>query len=409
MKKTMKELMTMYQDEKFPVGTPHALHAWHSTQRDFIYDDITVEKEDGPVTKAGDVIRSILQEGIQLPALYFWSVQDDDADIHYAEDEYNIHDGKQRFLSIYKFIRCQGVTTRLINPVTKESGEYGWMDLTKDQQQLLLNYTFDIVVRTGTQREEEKSFRLINGTGEELTEYERIRGAYHGKYISSFEDYIELKGKSLTKIRTHVGRGEQAIYLLLLATDRFDGTKTDKNKAALFNKLADKLGDIRNKDFDPTENKFDKAIELYNELCLVLSKSNNEKNPVKICRIVRYIIKKSYPVKKILDYYNKITKQVNDVDAWKFGTHKTALDRLCLDNIECDGLRFFPTEIKSTLFKADPVCCECKEVFSDFRDSAVDHIKPWSLGGRTEETNARLICTSCNSSKSNTYDEEGEY
>jgi hypothetical protein len=273
----------------------------------------------------------------------------------------------------------------------------------------LLNYTFDIVVRTGTQSEEEKSFRLINGTGEALTEYERMRGAYHGQYISSFEDYLELKGKSLSKIKSHVGRGEQAIYLLLLATDRFDGTKTDKNKAALFNKLADKLGDIRNKGFDPTENKFDKAIELYNELCIILSKTNNEKNPLKICRIVRYIIKKGYPVKKILDYYNKITKQVNDVDAWKFGTHKTALDKLCLEGIECDGLRFFPTEIKSTLFKADPVCCECKEAFNDFRDSAVDHIRPWSLGGRTEESNARLICTSCNSSKGNTYDEEGEY
>lgn len=408
MQKTMTELMTMYQDEKFSMGTPHSLHAGHSTQRGFIYGDIQVVLEDGPVSKAGNVIRSILQEDIQLPALYFWSVQDDTAGIHYAEDEYNIHDGKQRFLSIYKFIRCQGVTTRLINPVTKESKEYGWMDLTKDQQQKLLNYTFDIVVRTGTQREEEKSFRLINGTGEELTEYERIRGAYHGKYISEFEDYVELKGKTLTKIRPHIGRGEQAIYLLLLATDRFDGTKTDKNKEALFNRLADKLGDIRNNSFDPMAHKFDKAIDLYNELCLVLSK-NTEKNPLKICRIVRYIIKKSYPVKKILDYYNKITKLENDVDSWKFGTHKTALDKLCLENIECDGLRMFPTEVKSTLFKANPTCCDCGIGFDDFRDSAVDHIKPWSLGGRTESTNARLICNSCNSSKGNTYDEEGEY
>ena len=404
----MQELIMMYQDEKFPIGTPHSIHVSHSTQREFIYNDIEVEHADGPVSKAGDVIRSILQEGIQLPALYFWNVQDDDADIHYAEDEYNIHDGKQRFLSIYKFMRCDGVTTRLINPVTNESGEYGWMDLTKEQQQTLLNYTFDIVVRTGTQHEEEKSFILINGTGEALTVYERIRGAFHGEFINTFEDYLTVTGKSLTKIKSQIGRGEQAIYLLLLATDRFDGSKVDKNKEVLFNRLKDKLGDVRNKTFDPNENNFKKALELYNELSLVLTK-NTEKNPVKLCRIVRYIIQKSYPIKKILDYYSKILKAPNDVEGWKFGTHKTAIDKLCLENIECDGLRMFPKDIKNELFLAAPRCAECGVAFTNFDDATVDHIKPWSKGGRTERANGRLTCVSCNSSKGNTYDEEGEY
>ena len=407
MQKTMKQLITMYQDGKFPIETANSLHTNQSTQRDFIYNSLTVEREDGILSKAGDVIRSILQENIQLPALYFWNIQDDTANIHYKENEYNLHDGKQRFLSIYKFIRCDGVITRLINPITGESKEYGWMDLTKEQQEKLLNYKFDIVVRTGTQAEEEKSFYLINNTGETLTAYESLHGAYHGTFLDMFEDYICMIGNSLNKIKKTIGRGEQALWLLLLATDRFDGSKADKNKEKLINRLKDKLSDIRNTVFDPKENNFDKKIELYNELCTVL-KSNTDKNPIKVCRITRYIIERHYPIQKVLTYYRNILKDRNDIDSWKFGTHKTALDRLCLDNIECDGLRFFSKEDQNELFKANHHCAICGKDLN-WDEATFDHNNPWSKGGRTERTNGRVMCCSCNSSKGATYDEEGEY
>ena len=407
MKETISNLIKMYQDGKFPIGTPNSLHTNQSTQRDFIYDKIEIEREDGIITKAGDVIRSILQEHIQLPALYFWSVQDDAADIHYADNEYNIHDGKQRFLSIYKFIRCDGVVTRLIDPVSGESKEYGWMDLNQAQKNYLLNYTLDIVVRTGTQAEEEKSFYLINSTGEVLTPYESLHGAYHGLYFDTFEDYICTMGNSLNKIKKNIGRGEQALYLMLLATDRFDGSKADKNKEKLINRLKDKLSDIRNTKFNEKDNDFDKKIVLYNELSQILAK-NTDKNPIKVCRIVRYIIDKHYSIQKILDYYNEILKKTNDVDSWKFGTHKTAIDRLCIRDIKCDGLRMFTKDMKNDLFKLNHHCEDCGKDLN-FDEATVDHIKPWSEGGLTEEANGRIVCNECNASKGATYDEEGEY
>ena len=194
----------------------------------------------------------------------------------------------------------------------------------------------------------------------------------------------------------------------MLATDRFDGSKDDKNREKLINKLKDKLSDIRNNTFNPTDNEFDKTIVVFNELCILLNKSNTDKNPIKICRIARYIVKKHYPVNTILDYYREILAGVNDVDSWKFGTHKTAIDRLCVRGIKCDGLRAFTKDDKNSLFKLNHHCEECNKDLN-FDEATVDHIKPWSEGGKTDISNGRILCAECNSSKGATYDEEGEY
>ena len=64
MQKTVREIIEMIDN-----GT---LHYDQSTQRNFIYFTINQTTDDGDLTKAGNVIRSILQFDIQLPALYFW-------------------------------------------------------------------------------------------------------------------------------------------------------------------------------------------------------------------------------------------------------------------------------------------------------------------------------------------------
>ena len=46
---------------------------------------------------------------------------------------------------------------------------------------------------------------------------------------------------------------------------------------------------------------------------------------------------------------------------------------------------------------------ECEDCLQHFRaeELTIDHIRPWSLGGRTELSNAQLLCRACNSRKSN--------
>jgi len=61
--------------------------------------------------------------------------------------------------------------------------------------------------------------------------------------------------------------------------------------------------------------------------------------------------------------------------------------------------RFFSYAFRRQLYDISPVCQLCGNKIHDFEDSAVDHIYPYSKGGKTEPTNAQLAHRSCNARK----------
>ncbi len=68
-----------------------------------------------------------------------------------------------------------------------------------------------------------------------------------------------------------------------------------------------------------------------------------------------------------------------------------------------DGLttepRFFSFEYRRQLYQADPTCRICGNQIHTFEDSTVDHIQPYSRGGKTVPENAQLAHRSCNARK----------
>ena len=82
-----------------------------------------------------------------------------------------------------------------------------------------------------------------------------------------------------------------------------------------------------------------------------------------------------------------------------------------VQGISVDPRRLFTPEQKEELIRqahADPErhqgdkirCEDCKHFF--FEDElSVDHIEPWSKGGRTELSNAQLLCRPCNIKQGN--------
>ena len=279
MRKTVDELLTMYEEGK--------LHLDHSTQREFIYNDIPTLTEDGQISKAGDVIKSILERDIQLPALYFWNVQDDKKNIHYAPDEYNIHDGKQRFLSILYFI----FPANNISVVTNIYGtEQTFKGLSRRLKDKLLNYTLDIVERVGTEAQEEESFIKINTSAENLTEYESLKGAFHGDFIHGFEQFVDKFQKSHDKV-SEVGRGKQAISLLHLCL----GTIATEDKKERIQLIKDRLREVRNRNFNEADYNFKKKLEMFSDFCSVIAPNGHDNTEekgcaVKVCQIVNFIL-----------------------------------------------------------------------------------------------------------------------
>ena len=64
--------------------------------------------------------------------------------------------------------------------------------------------------------------------------------------------------------------------------------------------------------------------------------------------------------------------------------------------------RFFSFHMRKQLFDAKPVCAICENSIHSLEDSTVDHITPYSKGGKTVRENAQISHRSCNSIKNAT-------
>lgn len=379
--KTVRELMDMLNEGK--------LHTEQSTQRSFLYnnshDQIIGNEYGGKITRAGAVVNAIIERDISLPPLYFWKNTD--------TGELNVLDGKQRLLSIYYFI----YPTKDIVVTTRINGYNAqFVSLTEEDKNKLLDYEFAIIEVSGNKTEEEKHFFAINKNGVPLTDYECIRGMYYGPFIYDFENYIENKRKVFDSIK-EIGRGEQALKLLY----KFFDLSIDKQSAAKsssLNTLKDRLVPLRQNRFNPANFNADEIIETFNDIMSL--KGINVSEDIALT-IANYIIRRNYNSINIINAYRICSANINDISKWDIETHKIFIERLINDNMMLDGKRFFSKEDKDNLYKKFHSCQEVGCTEDRYNMLEVDHIKPWSDGGRTILDNAQLLCKHHNTSKGN--------
>lgn len=379
MQKTIREIIDMINRGE--------LNYNQSTQRKFVYANIEAQLPCGKTTKSGSLINAILEEGIQLPAVYFW--------YNTETGKLNIHDGKQRILSLYYFIN----PTATINITTIRNGKATIFDALSDEdQEKLLNYTFDIVERSGTSEEEERSFYLINTNSVNLTSYECISGMLHGTFLSEFENYIDCMSKTMDYVNP-VNRGEQAYKFLLAMFNLHDSKKAASNDKSMMC-LSDAIRPLRNNIFEAKDFSFNEIIYVFNEF----SRATKIKEDRAIA-VATYIVRSGYRADDIIDYYRRCMREINDISSWDITTHKTFIDAF-VNGLQLDPQRNFTKDIKDELYRKSPRCAHvsddgtrCTE--SSYNKLEVDHILPWSKGGRTNLDNAQLLCKSHNTSKGN--------
>lgn len=86
------------------------------------------------------------------------------------------------------------------------------------------------------------------------------------------------------------------------------------------------------------------------------------------------------------DLFGRIfTSAINDLKSKKFKTDSKAPAKE-------SKTRYIPTGLRKLIFERDKVCQKCGGTFA----LQIDHIKPYSLGGTTTQSNLRLLCRSCN-------------
>lgn len=382
MQKTVNEICGMIRSGE--------LNYNQSTQRKFVYADMSAQLSCGITTKSGSLLNSILEKDIQLPAVYFWK--------NTETGKLNIHDGKQRILSIYYFI----YPTNKINISTIIGGKQFTYDGLPDAlKEKLLNYTFDIVYREGTSDQEEESFDLINSNAVPLTKYECLSGMFYGTWLREFESYVDIMSKNLDGVKP-IGRGEQAYKFLLACFDLNDGRQAGGNDTSNL-KLKNALRPIRQNRFNAADYAFDKILNLFSELSKVIKGIKEER----ALSIANYIVRKNYDINKIVDYYRECVRTAfNDVNSWDMQTHKRAIDALILEGLKLCARRYFGKDIKDQLYAKSGRCAHvdaggahCEE--TSYSKLEVDHITPWSMGGPTILDNAQLLCKTHNASKGN--------
>lgn len=343
-------------------------------QRAIVYD----------ATKQELVIDSLVN-GIPLPAFYLW--KNDNGILE-------VLDGKQRIEAIKKFkqgnLQYKGKT---------------WKAYAYDSniQTIIDEADLTIIECSGDETKKREIFKRINTLGVALSNYEVLNGLFHGQYLEGLNDYF----------------ANDAIIRKILPNDSID---RGNNKY----KFLEYIYYVRHNNIFPKKAELDDYVASRKD-----SSFNDEVSKMRpYMSFIKDVFSESSKIKPILQFKLSV-KYVKDKTIWL--QYKDAIWKDCNALIKSDGYKLSQTKdedieamilgiVNNTrvdpkrLFTADDKAIllserkpdennlyECNGCHQHFRaeELTIDHIKPWSLGGRTELSNAQLLCRPCNSRASN--------
>ena len=343
-------------------------------QRAIVYD----------TAKQALVIDSIYH-GIPLPAFYLWEREDGILEVL---------DGKQRIEAITKF----------------KQGDYKYNDKTwkeyaynSDLQQVVDGTKLTIIICKGSEEKKREIFKRINTLGVPLSRYEVLNGLYHGEYLEGLDYYIrnDVNARKILPTAT-IDRGDNKCHLLeYIFYVRHDSRFPKKNE------LDEYVKSHKDESFNDEVKKIKPYISFIRDVF-------HEKS--KIPPVLKFKLSVKYLKDRTiwLQHKDAIWKEVNDFmksEGFIFSKTKEAdIEAMILGivgNCRVDPKRLFTQDDKARLLSEktpdENGFYECEDCHQHFRadELTVDHKKPWSLGGRTELSNAQLLCRACNSRKGN--------
>jgi len=294
-----------------------------------------------------------------------------------ANNTYELLDGQQRTMSI-----CEYVTNKY-SIRNKKGNAQKFFNLTKEEQEQILDYTLTIYICEGNEREKLDWFSIVNISGEVLTEQELRNSLFTGPWLADAKRHFSknncpaynlakdyIKGSPIRQdfLRTSlkwVSNGNIDIYM--------SNHQQDKDANALWTHFQKVINWVRL--VFPEYRKEMKGIDwgdLYNTYKDTIYNSSALEDRVKTLMADEDVTKKS----GIYSYL--VTKEE------KYLNVRTFSDRQKREAFE----------------RQKGVCVKCNLTFG-IKEMEADHIKPWSKGGTTTPDNCQLLCKKCNGTKSN--------
>ncbi|MBU3958016.1 MAG: DUF262 domain-containing protein, partial [Nanoarchaeota archaeon] len=329
-------------------------------QREFVYKE-----------KQRDAVIETIKKGFPLNVMY-WMIREDGG--------YEMLDGQQRTISIGQYVY----------------GDFSLNDrffhnLTKEEQDKILDYELMVYLCEGTDRERIDWFTVINTYGEKVNEQEIRNAVYTGPWLSD----AKLKfSKSNCAAYLLANDGGQLVSgspirqdyletaLLWINDDKIEDYMAkhqhDKNADGLWDYFQDVIAWVR-KTF-PNYRKEMASVnwgELYNQF------KDKKLNAAKLETEIKELMQDEDVTKKSGIYPYVLTEQERHL-----------------------SIRAFTDRMKREAYeRQDGICPFCKKQKKDKKqwdisEMEADHITPWHEGGKTIAENCQMLCKQDNRTKS---------
>ncbi|HOZ55797.1 MAG: HNH endonuclease [Parcubacteria group bacterium ADurb.Bin316] len=323
-------------------------------QREFVYKE-----------KQRNAVIETIKNSFPLNVMY-WMIREDGG--------YEVLDGQQRTISIGQYV----------------NGDFSLNDrffhnLTKEEQDKILDYELMIYFCEGTDKERLDWFRIINIAGEKLTDQEIRNAVYTGPWLSD----AKLKFS-----KTHC-----AAYLL--ANDGGQLVSGSPIRQEYLETALAWINDGKIEDY-MAKHQHDKSAgelwEYFQEVIAwvkkIFTNYRREMNNVPWGVLYNQFKDKKFDAKKL---EKEITELMQDEDVTKkSGIYEYVLTR----NEKFLNIRAFTDKMKREAYERQKgICKKCKEHF-EIEEMEADHIKPWHEGGKTIAENCQMLCKQCNRTKS---------
>jgi len=357
----IREVIVGYKDsaEEGVMAYNDKLNIRPKYQREFVYKE-----------KQRNAVLETIKNSFPLNVMY-WMIREDGG--------YEMLDGQQRTISIGQYV----------------TGDFSLNDrffhnLTKEEQDKILDYELMIYFCEGTDKERLDWFRIINIAGEKLTDQEIRNAVYTGPWLSDAKlkfsksncaAYLlsndggklvsgsPIRQEYLETVLSWINEGKIEDYMAK--------HQHDQNAEELWQYFQDVIAWVR-KTFTNYRREMSNVPwgDLYNQF------ENKKFDSIKLEK--------------------EITELMQDEDVTKkSGIYEYVLTR----NEKFLNIRAFTEKQKREAYERQKgICPHCKGENKkkkwEIEEMEADHIKPWHEGGKTTAENCQMLCKQDNRTKS---------
>lgn len=327
--------------------------------------------------------------GVPLPAFYLWQNEN---------GIYEVLDGKQRIEAICKFLSNDleyNGTNRKHTPIKI--------------QNKILDTSLDVIICSGDEDLKREIFYRINTLGVPLSNFEVLNGLYSGDYLKSLTYYC--KQENVTKCLGANSRGNNQYKILNFIIGR-DYKKINKNN------LYDYVQKHQDDNFEIDQKYIEDRLKFIKDIFDEPSKHIDTYWYL----TNKYLKNKTEWVKYRKELNSRLKEYYKSSDYKLSNRKQDDIEEICIGSVSglvLDPKRCYSKDQKDEFLSKHAIkkdgkyqCAECKKMSDSgtlneaasyfFEDELeMDHITPWSKGGRTVLSNAQLLCKPCNIKKSN--------